>query len=399
MKVEKVCVLGQGYIGLPTAAIIASKKINVLGVDVRQDVVETINKGEIHIKEPALAGLVKHDVAEGYLKASDKPAEADVFLITVPTPFKENKDPDISFVENAIDAVTPFLKNGDLIIIESTCPVGTTHRMYAHIIEKRPELADQIFMSYCPERVLPGNIIYELEYNDRVIGGVNEKSTDKAIEFYRHFVKGDLLATNDKAAEMCKLTENAYRDVNIAFANEVSMICERAEIDPYKLIELANHHPRVNILQPGAGVGGHCIAVDPWFLISNFKDDSNLMLTARQTNLKKTQWVKRKIEESIDSFKEIEGRNPMIACMGLAFKANVDDLRESPALEIYNYLKEKKYDVLACEPNLKSHSDIILTEHNKAINNADLIIFLVNHKEFKSLEIPVSKEVLKFCKI
>lgn len=400
MKNIKVCVIGQGYIGLPTAAIIASKGIEVAGVDVRKEVVDTINKGEIHIKEPALAGLVKHDVSEGYLKAATAPGKADIFLITVPTPFiEEDKTPDLSYVENAIESILPHLSPGNLVIIESTCPVGTTTSMHNYIIEKRPELEGKLYMAYCPERVLPGNIIYELEYNDRVIGGINEVSTKKAIEFYRIFVKGELLATSDKAAEMCKLTENAYRDVNIAFANEISMICEQAGIDPYDLIKLANHHPRVNILQPGPGVGGHCIAVDPWFLISNFKSDAGLMKTARETNLKKTTWVINKIKEAIEDFKSKENKEPVVACMGLAFKPNVDDLRESPAIEIYKYLQASEKNVIACEPNLRKHEVIELFSVENAVSKADIIVLLVAHNEFKSLNIPVEKEVLKFCNI
>lgn len=400
MKDMKVCVIGQGYIGLPTAAIIASKGIEVAGVDVRKEVVDTINKGEIHIKEPALAGLVKHDVSEGFLKAATTPDTADVFLITVPTPFiEEDKTPDLSYVENAIDSIIPHLSQENLVIIESTCPVGTTTSMHNYIIEKRPELDGKLYMAYCPERVLPGNIIYELEYNDRVIGGINKASTKKAIEFYRIFVKGELLATTDKSAEMCKLTENAYRDVNIAFANEISMICEQAGIDPYDLIKLANHHPRVNILQPGPGVGGHCIAVDPWFLISNFKSDAGLMKTARETNLKKTTWVINKIKEAIQDFKSKENKEPVVACMGLAFKPNVDDLRESPAIEIYKYLQASEKNVIACEPNLRKHEAIELFSVEGAVSKADIIVLLVAHNEFKSLSIPIEKEVLKFCNI
>jgi len=396
----RVCVLGQGYIGLPTAAIIASKGIEVLGVDVRADVVETINQGEIHIKEPALAGLVKHDVSEGLLKASKSPQTADVYLITVPTPFKEkDKTPDISYVEAAIESILPYLKEDNLIIIESTCPVGTTQSLYKYIINKTPELEGKFDMAYCPERVLPGNIIYELEYNDRVIGGLNQKATEKAINFYRLFVKGELLGTDDKSAEMCKLTENAYRDVNIAFANEISMVCEKASIDAYDLIKLANHHPRVNILQPGAGVGGHCIAVDPWFLISNFEEDTRLMLSARETNLKKTEWVKNSIKKSVELFKTRENADPVVVCMGLAFKADVDDLRESPALEIYNHLNKTGINTMACEPNLASHPSIKLVTPDEAIINADIIVFLVNHKEFKSLKISANKDILKFCNI
>lgn len=395
----KVAVLGLGYIGLPTAAIIASKGCKVIGVDVNQLVVDTINAGKIHIKEPALAGLVKHDVDQGLLSAKTSAESADVYLVTVPTPINADKSADLHFVEQAVHSIIPHLKNGNLVIIESTCPVGTTEQLYKEITDLRPELKDKFKMAYCPERVLPGNIIYELEYNDRVIGGINESSTEAALDFYRLFVKGDLIATQSNAAEMCKLTENAYRDVNIAFANEVSMICDEAGIDPYELIDLANHHPRVNILQPGPGVGGHCIAVDPWFLISAFDKNASLMHSARNTNLKKTDWVIETILKKSSAYEAQQGKKPIIGCFGLSFKANVDDLRESPAIYIYEQLKKSGCQVLGCEPNLSTHHTIHLSTIKETIEQSDILVFLVAHNEFKSLEIPTQKEVLKFCKL
>jgi len=284
-KLPKVVVMGLGYIGLPTAALVASKGISVHGVDINKKVIDTINEGKIHIVEPDLDGLVHEVVKKGFLKVSTEPTKANVFLIAVPTPFKDEYVPDISYVESAIKMILPYLEEGNLVIIESTSPIGTTERIYDLIISKRPELKEKICMAYCPERVLPGKILYELEHNDRVIGGINEESTEKAKEFYSLFVKGELHGTNAKTAEMCKLVENAYRDVNIAFANELSLICDRAGINVWELIELANKHPRVNILQPGVGVGGHCIAVDPWFLITQYPEESRLIKTARNVNL------------------------------------------------------------------------------------------------------------------
>jgi len=281
----KVVIMGLGYIGLPTAALIASRGIKVQGIDVNQSVVETINEGKIHIVEPALDGLVKHVVEKGLLQASTTPGTADVYLIAVPTPFKENHEPDLKYVESATRMILPNLNEGNLFIIESTCPVGTTDKMAQIIFEERPELKGKINIAYCPERVLPGKVIYELEFNDRVIGGLDESSTKAAQYFYRHFVKGELHATNAKTAEMCKLVENSSRDVSIAFANELSIICDKADINVWELINLANKHPRVNILQPGTGVGGHCIAVDPWFIVSAFEKEAVIIRKAILTSL------------------------------------------------------------------------------------------------------------------
>ncbi len=313
--------MGLGYIGLPTAALIASKGIQVLGVDVQQSVVDTINNGKIHIVEPALDGLVKHDVERGYLKASTTTQKSDVFLIAVPTPFKgNNHEPDLKYVESATRMILPHLEEGNLFIIESTSPVGTTEKMAKLIFSERPELEGKLNIAYCPERVLPGNVIYELKNNDRAIGGIDDASTEKACDFYRLFVTGELHQTNARTAEMTKLVENASRDVQIAFANELSMICDEANIDVWELINLANKHPRVNILQPGTGVGGHCIAVDPWFIVSEFKEKAKMIRTAREINNYKTEWVIEKIKNKALEFELKEERKPVIACFGLAFK-------------------------------------------------------------------------------
>lgn len=390
-----VVMVGLGYIGLPTAALIASKKIYVVGVDVSQNVVDTINKGEIHIVEPDLAGLVHHVVKKSYLKATTTPVSSDVYLIAVPTPFKENFQPDISYVENAIRAIIPVIGPGALVIIESTSPVGTTEKMQQIILQERPELKGKLFMAYCPERVLPGNVIYELEHNDRAIGGIDNASTEKAVAFYKLFVKGTLHKTNARTAEMCKLVENASRDNQIAFANELSMICDRAQINVWELINLANKHPRVNILQPGTGVGGHCIAVDPWFIVSEFPEESKIIRSAREINNYKTQWVIEKIKNKALAFEIENKRKPVIACMGLAFKPNIDDLRESPAVMVVKALEEENLALLKVEPNLSNGKSEGLTEMYDAVKQADIVVFLVAHKEFFNLQ--TNKPVLDFC--
>lgn len=394
-----VVMMGLGYIGLPTAALIASKGINVRGVDIHQHVVDTINEGKIHIVEPDLAGLVHHVVKEGYLKASRDPVEADVYLIAVPTPFKENHVPDLSYVESAVKNIIPTLQKGALVILESTSPVGTTHKIQEIIFKQRPELKDEIFIAYCPERVLPGNVIYELEQNDRAIGGIDEASTEKAVWFYKHFVKGELHRTNSQTAEMCKLVENSSRDVQIAFANELSMICDKANINVWELIRLANKHPRVNILQPGTGVGGHCIAVDPWFIVSEFPEEAKMIRSAREINNYKTEWAIEKIKNVALQFKIENGREAIIACMGLAFKPNIDDLRESPALHVAEQLNADGFEVLFVEPNLKSHDNFALTPLLVAKVKSDIIVFLVAHKEFRELEIEKTKRIVDFCGI
>jgi UDP-N-acetyl-D-mannosaminuronic acid dehydrogenase len=390
--------MGLGYIGLPTAAVAASKGINVIGVDVNPKVVETINRGQIHIVEPDLDKVVKQVVENGYLKASLKPEEADAFFIVVPTPFKQNKRADISYVESATRMVIPFLREGNLFVIESTSPVMTTEKMAEVIFKERPELIGKIFIAYCPERVLPGNVLYELENNDRVIGGINEESSDKAAEFYAHFVKGQLHKTNARTAEMCKLTENSSRDAQIAFANELSMICDTAGINVWNLIELANKHPRVNILQPGCGVGGHCIAVDPWFIVSDFPEQANIIKRARETNDYKADWCSNRVIEVCQEFTNATSREPVVACMGLAFKPNIDDLRESPAKYITSrIISEARADILVVEPNVVSHKSFNLTNYTEAYEKADIIVWLVNHKEFLTMPIDKNKMELDFC--
>src|SRR5690625_1578656 len=330
-----VTVLGLGYIGLPTSALIAANKIPVHGVDISQNVVNTINAGEIHIVEPDLAQAVAAGVAQGFLKADTQPAAADVYLVVVPTPFKGGShEPDTSYIQAATEIVLPLLKEGDLYIIESTSPVGTTERMQDFIYTNRPELKGKLHIAYCPERVLPGNIMFELVHNDRVIGGIDKASTEKACAFYGRFVKGALHKTNARTAEMCKLVENASRDVQIAFANELSIICEKANINVWELIQLANQHPRVNILQPDSGVGGHCIAVDPYFITAEYPMESQIIGKAREINNYKSFWCSEKIRQAINAFKLQQNQPPKVALMGLAFKPNIDDLRQSPAVYI-----------------------------------------------------------------
>lgn len=393
--------MGLGYIGLPTATVAASKGLDIVGVDINEKVVNTINQGKIHIIEPGLQYLVQEVVSAGNLRASLKPEEADVFLIVVPTPFKGgNHEPDITYVKAATLAVIPFLKKGDLFIIESTSPVGTTEKMAHLIFSERTDLVDSIYIAYCPERVLPGNVLYELEHNDRVIGGINEASTEKAIEFYSQFVKGNLHRTNSRTAEMCKLTENSSRDVQIAFANELSLICDKAGINVWELIELANKHPRVNILQPGCGVGGHCIAVDPYFITSDFPVESQLIAKSREINNYKSFWCAEKIKNAILEFELKMHRKPVVAIMGLAFKPNIDDLRESPAKYIAQKVMQIELDgILIVEPNIKEHPVFKLTDYQIAYQQADIVAFLVAHKEFKSLEWDDSKVILDFCGI
>ncbi|MGB3345307.1 MAG: UDP-N-acetyl-D-mannosamine dehydrogenase [Aequorivita sp.] len=392
-----VVMMGLGYIGLPTAALIASKGLNVTGVDISPRVVNTINEGKIHIVEPELGGLVHYVVKQGYLKAASKPVTADVYLIAVPTPFRENHVPDLSYVENAIRSIIPTLQKGALIILESTSPVGTTQKIQEIIFEERSDLKGELFFAYCPERVLPGNVIYELEKNDRAIGGIDEASTEKAVNFYKHFVKGELHKTNSRTAEMCKLVENSSRDVQIAFANELSMICDKANINVWELIRLANKHPRVNILQPGTGVGGHCIAVDPWFIVSEFPEEAKIIRSAREINNYKTEWVIEKIKNAALQFKIENERDAIIACMGLTFKPNIDDLRESPALHVAEQLGKEKFLVLYVEPNLKEHPKFSISSANEAAEQADIVVFLVAHRGFKELDIKSDKQILDFC--
>lgn len=395
----KVAVIGLGYIGLPAAALISGKGISVHGVDINEKIVSTINSGKIHFIEPDLEGLIHNAVTKKLLVADTKPAEADVFVISVPTPILDNYDPDLNYVESAVRSVVPYLQKGNLLIIESTCPVGTTEQLAEMIFNERPELRNNLRVAYCPERVLPGNIIHELTSNDRVIGGLDEASTTEAANFYRQFVNGAMHLTNVRTAEMCKLVENASRDVSIAFANELSMICEEANIDTNELIQLANKHPRVNILKPGPGVGGHCIAVDPWFIVSSYRERSKLIEQARKVNLNKTGWVIEKIISEAKTLEMVLDRKPVIACLGLTYKADVDDLRESPSLEIVHALKRNHYEVVSVEPHaqngLQEKLEAVSMEH--AIKIADLVVFLVAHKQFRTLHIPGDKTVLDFC--
>lgn len=392
--------LGLGYIGLPTAAFAASKGLNVLGVDINPTVVETINKGEIHIVEPGLAEVVKNAIQSGNLHAETKPLIADAYFIVVPTPFKQNHRADTSYVESATEAVIPLLKEGDLFVIESTSPVSTTEKIATLIYKKRPELENKIYIAYCPERVLPGNVIKELEFNDRVIGGIDSVSTEKAISFYSKFVKGKLHATNARTAEMCKLVENSSRDVQIAFANELSMICKKADINVWELIELANKHPRVNILQPGCGVGGHCIAIDPWFIVSDYPEQAQIIKRSRETNDYKADWCANQTLEVCRQFETENSREPIVACMGLAFKPNIDDLRESPAIYISSrILSEANAEVLVVEPNVLKHKTLNLSNYKEAYQQADIVIWLVAHTPFYSIEQDPTKIELDFCGI
>ena len=395
----EVITIGLGYIGLPTSALIASHGTNVLGVDINQSVVDNINQGKIHIIEPDLDAIVSKAVSNGFLKASTKPTSAEVYLIVVPTPFKGNHEPDISFVEAATKGIIPLLKKGDLYIIESTSPVGTTEKMQKLIFTSRPDLEGAIHIAYCPERVLPGNVVHELVENDRVIGGVDEDSTQKAISFYGKYVKGELHGTNARTAEMCKLVENSSRDSQIAFANELSLICDKADINVWELINLANKHPRVNILQPGCGVGGHCIAVDPYFIVSDYPMESKMIRTAREVNNYKSFWCAEKVQNEKLQFELKHGRKPKTALMGLAFKPNIDDLRESPAKYIVQKVLQNSNNEehFIVEPNIESHSVYKLTEYKEAIEKADVIVFLVAHSMFKLLVIPTDKKVLDFC--
>lgn len=392
--------MGLGYIGLPTAIISSQHGISVCGVDINPNVVEKTNRGELHIVEPCLQDLLKKAVDSKSLVASITPVESDVYLIVVPTPFKAKHEPDISYVESATKAVIPFLKEGDLYIIESTSPVGTTEQMAELIFSERPELKGRIHIAYCPERVLPGNVIYELVNNDRVIGGIDDASADAAADFYGKFVTGHLYKTNCRTAEMCKLVENSSRDVQIAFANELSMICEKAGINVWELISLANKHPRVNILQPGCGVGGHCIAVDPYFISSAFPEEARIIAQARRINNYKSDWCVEKAKNAILSFELKNGKKPQVALMGLAFKPNIDDLRESPAMKIAKHLVAEIPDVKfnVVEPNISSHPDFDIVDFQTAFEQSDIVVYLTAHKQFFMLPQEANdKLILDFC--
>lgn len=398
----KACFMGLGYIGLPTAIIAAKHGVTVTGVDINQDVVDKTNAGHLHIIEPGLEDLLKEVVAAGQLHATTQPEKSDAFFIVVPTPFRGgNHEPDISYVEAATRSVIPFLEPGNLFVIESTSPVGTTDKMAKIIFEERPELVDKIHVAYCPERVLPGNVIYELVHNDRVIGGRDEASTAAAQHFYSQFVQGQLHPTNCKTAEMCKLTENSSRDSQIAFANELSIICDKAGINVWELIRLANKHPRVNILQPGCGVGGHCIAVDPYFISTEFPAESKMISTAREVNNYKAFWCAEKVKNAILKFELDNKRKPVVAMMGLAFKPDIDDLRESPSKYIATRVMQDccNANILIVEPNISEHPVFKLSEYNEAYDKADIVVFLTAHSAFKTLQWRDDKVILDFCGI
>ena len=395
---KTVCVMGLGYVGLPTASLLANRGFKVHGVDVNSKIVELISQGKVHITEPDLDVLVRAAVNSGNLTVGLEPKSADVFMVAVPTPFKDGHVPDVSYIEAATKALAPYVESGNLVILESTSPVGTTEKMAAWLQELRPELDVQgsVYMAHCPERVLPGQTLKELVVNDRVIGGLNPVSADKAAQFYRQFVTGEIVCTNARTAELAKLAENSFRDVNIAFANELSMICDRLDINVWELIQLANRHPRVNILQPGPGVGGHCIAVDPWFIVYAAPQEARLIRTAREVNDSKIDFVVAKVEEAAAKFK-----SPKIVCLGLSYKADIDDLRESPAVRIVKLLAYRVVgDVCVIEPhieelpkNLNQLDNVKLGSMESALNSSDVVVKLVNHRVFQNIYPKMLKKV------
>lgn len=399
---SKCCIVGMGYIGLPTACIVAKSNHCVIGVDINPIIVKTINNGDIHFFEPGLAETVKEVVSSNKLMASLKPVPADIFIIAVPTPFKEKNEgipePNIQYVINAAETIAPYLKEGNLVIIESTCPVGTTEKLKLVLKEHVNCDIEKLHICYCPERVIPGNILKELILNNRVIGGLKPDDSKFAKEFYKTFCKGKIKMTNARTAELVKLTENTFRDVNIAFANELSIISDHLKVDVDELIHLSNQHPRVNILKPGCGVGGHCIAIDPWFLASALPDNTHLIQTARNVNNNKVSWVIKKVKKRAKSFEQENGRSPKIGCFGLTFKPDVDDIRESPAKIIIDDLKLSNLDLLICEPNLKKLSNINLYDIDYVFKNSDFLVFLVAHKEFKNLDLK-NKSYFDVCGI
>ncbi len=398
---KKVCVLGLGYIGLPTAALIANSGVKVIGVDLKKSIVDNINNGVIDFQEQNLRQIIEKVVSKKLLVANSKPINADVYLIAVPTPIIQKNplpEADLQYVIKAALEISKVIKEKELVIIESTCPVGTTKKISRIISQNSGLREDQFEIAYCPERVMPGNTFFELVNNNRVIGGMTKKASKKCIILYRSFCKGDLEITNHKTAELVKLSENSFRDVNIAFSNELSILCERFNIDIYEVIKLVNKHPRVNILEPGCGVGGHCIPLDPWFIASSAPDISNLIQTARLVNTNKARWVESKILSFAKKIEIIIKRKPIIGCMGLSYKPNVDDLRESPALEITLNLINKGFKIMACEPNIKNHPLIKIFLEEDIIEKVDFLVFLVNHKSFKKINLR-NIEYMDFCGI
>ncbi|HQS58849.1 MAG: UDP-N-acetyl-D-mannosamine dehydrogenase [Gallionellales bacterium 35-53-114] len=396
---KKICVIGLGYIGLPTGALLANAGYSVHGVDVSQHAVDVINQGKIHIVEPDLDTFVHSAVGSGRLRASTIPAEADIFMICVPTPFMHDDNPipqpDLSYVEAAAKSIAQYVRPNNIVILESTSPVGTTELVRDTLSQCGIDVS-AIHFSYCPERVLPGRIMIELIENDRIVGGLTAAATDVTAAFYRTFVQGEVLKTDSRTAEMCKLVENSSRDVGIAFANELSILCDGLGIDVNELIRFANRHPRVNILQPGCGVGGHCIAVDPWFIVAKDPKNANLIRAAREVNNYKNKWVVEKVKNAALKFQIDNGRPARIACMGLAFKPDIDDLRESPALAVAESLRDAGFDVVAVEPNIASYKGLKLVSVSEGIKDSDIVVFLVKHSQFVSLNIH-GKQMLDFC--
>ena len=426
MRDKKVSVIGLGYIGLPTAALLASKDFKVYGVDINIDVINAIKKGKSHIVEPNLDLFLDAALEKGNLEVGTEPKNADIFIISVPTPIKantlkkiENKSKcspqpsyvckkhksvnfktnipcaDLTYVFDAVKSILPVLKKGNIIIIESTVPVGTTEEI-AQILKKYNLNPDDYYIGHCPERILPGNIMIELSINDRIVGGINKISTKKISDFYKSFVDGKIINTDAKTAELSKLTENSFRDLNIAFANELSLICDKYNIDVWELIRIANKHPRVNILNPGIGVGGHCIAVDPWFIIEQNEEHTKLLKSAREVNLYKTEWVIQKIINTILTFEAENVFSTKVACLGLSYKSDIDDLRESPALYIIQSLLKEEFDILPVEPNVDKIDSIELYSIEEALKESNIVVLLVGHKEFKQLDLK-DKIVLDFC--
>ena len=404
-KFDRICMVGLGYIGLPTAVVFALRGVQVVGLDVNRKAVDMINSGETHIVEPGLEDAVRRTVEAGTLRATTVPESADAFLIAVPTPFYENEghEPDLTYVEAATRSIAPVLKSGDLVILESTSPVGATEQMARWVAEMRPDLTfpqthgevSDIRIAHCPERILPGHALAELVSNDRIIGGMTETCAVRARSLYKLAVEGDCIETDCRTAEMAKLTENSFRDVNIAFANELSMICDKLGINVWELIRLANRHPRVNILQPGPGVGGHCIAVDPWFIVSQVPEEAKIIRAAREINDSKPQWVLAKVHQAVAGYADETGKQARIGCFGLAFKPNIDDLRESPALQIASQLADLyPGQVVVAEPYISDlpaslTGKVELLQSSEAVKTSDVIVLLVDHDDFKAMPTPI----------